>query len=247
MQDLGIQYNPNESQIVAAPHLDILASQPVELGLVKIKDIPIQVDVPHHSVTVDLIVEVTRSWVHQYASNRVDLFVTDYTLHPNLKPDHQTSYLPYALKISAWDKVGADAAVLQTGYYLFKKVPIKLDKEGYLEGKINDPRENLIQKLSTQNSIVQQLLERKQSVIDGVANENSTELDAEELLKLSEDQPTTKLVYNEHPNAPFSRIEDVLQTTSLPNKFRVAVQIVDYKPRKLVEWVKGYCERCKIE
>ncbi|KAG8914166.1 hypothetical protein FRC00_000730 [Tulasnella sp. 408] len=239
MRDLGIRYTPNESQIMPTPHLDVSASQPVELGLVKIKDIPIQVDVPHHSVTVDLIVE--------YASNRVDIFVTDYTFHPKLKPDHQKPHFPYALKISAWDKVGADAAVLNTGYYLFKKVPIKLDKEGYLEGKINDPKENLIQKLSSQHSIVQQLLEREKSVIDGTANENSTMLDAEDLQELNEDQPTTKLVYNEHPNAPFSRIEDVLQTTSLPNKFRVAVQIVDYKPRKLQEWVRGYCERCKEE
>ncbi|KAG9046045.1 hypothetical protein FS837_005165 [Tulasnella sp. UAMH 9824] len=247
MRDLGIRYTPKESQIMPTPHLDVLASQPVELGLVKIKDIPIQVDVPHHSVTVDLIVEVTRCWVHQYASNRVDIFVTDYTFHPNLKPDHQKPHFPYALKISAWDKVGADAAVLNTGYYLFKKVPIKLDKEGYLEGKINDPKENLIQKLSSQHSTVQQLLEWEKSVIDGTANENSTMLDAEELQELNEDQPTTKLVHNEHLNAPFSRIEDVLQTTSLPNKFRVAVQIVDYKPRKLREWVRGYCERCKEE
>lgn len=59
MRDLGIRYTPNESQIMATPHLDVLASQPVELGLVKIKDIPIQADVPHHSVTVDLIVEVS--------------------------------------------------------------------------------------------------------------------------------------------------------------------------------------------
>ncbi|KAG8926859.1 hypothetical protein FRC01_008300, partial [Tulasnella sp. 417] len=249
MKDLGIQYNPNDSQIVTAPHLDVSASQPVELGLVKIKDIPIQVDVPHHSVTVDLVVEVTRCWVHQYASNRVDIFVTDYTLHPKLKPDHQTEHLPYALKISAWDKVGADAAVLKPGHYLFKKVPIKLDKEGFLEGKINDPKENLIQKLSSQHSRVQDLLERKQAIIDGITNEDesSAVLDAEKLRELNEDQPTTKLVYNEHSDAPFSQLEDVLQTTNLPNKFRVAVQIVDYKPRKLREWVKGYCDRCKRE
>lgn len=88
---------------------------------------------------------------------------------------------------------------------------------------------------------------RKQALIDGIVNENSAALDVEELRELDEDQPTTKLVCNEHPTAPFSRIEDVLATTTLPNKFRLAVQIVDYKPRKLREWVRGYCEYCKKE
>lgn len=97
--------------------------------------------------------------MHEYASNRVDIFVTDYTLHPKLKPDHQTQHLPFALKISAWDKVGAEASVLMPGYYLFKNVPIKLDKEGYLEGKINDPKENVIQKLSSKHSDLEELLE----------------------------------------------------------------------------------------
>ncbi|KAG9019573.1 hypothetical protein FRB90_000481 [Tulasnella sp. 427] len=248
MKGLGIPYSPTEPRNdPPLPTQEVLCTQQAEFGIVDIKDIPIQLDIPGHAVTVDLVVEVVRTWVHEYASNRVDIFVTDYSHHTRLKEDHQTPHLPYALKISAWDKVGAEAEVLTPGYYLFKSVPIKLDKEGFLEGKINDPRVNVIQKLSAKHEDLQDLLERKQMLIDGVAPGDSTELDPEELRQLDEDRPTTRLVLNQHASAPFSKIEDVLKTTTLPNKFRLAVQIVGHKPLLLRDWVRGYCNHCKKE
>lgn len=67
MQGLGIPYAPDDRDTEPPSTFDFPVTQPTELGLVTIKDIPIQDNIPHQAVTVDLVVEVSltnsSSWV----------------------------------------------------------------------------------------------------------------------------------------------------------------------------------------
>ncbi len=67
----------------------------------------------------------------------------------------------------------------------------------------------------------------------------------EPAVKVESVATNTPLVLTHHPNAPISTLKDILAVQRPPKKFRVRARVVDYSPRDLREWVRGYCEECQ--
>ncbi|ORY33346.1 hypothetical protein LY90DRAFT_512096 [Neocallimastix californiae] len=54
-----------------------------------------------------------------------------------------------------------------------------------------------------------------------------------------------KVTHIEHFNMPITNIKTILKSKNIPNKYRCRVRVVDYIPRKIVNFTRPYCTVCK--
>ncbi|KAG8880020.1 hypothetical protein FRB97_001221 [Tulasnella sp. 331] len=211
----------------------------------------------------DCVVRITEFGMDQGLFST--MFVTDYTRHR----DMFAGSADRTLKISLWERDREEAFKLTPDWYHLRNVFAKVDKEGKIEGQMRSHDGGSFKRLQKSSREVQELLRRKAKLDDdpeyndwvalgtgirpserGAHWAGDTAVIARDVVAVEAivHPSTSELVRNlwaRGSSAKFTPLSEMTLKESEPRKFRVAVQVMEFFPQDLRQWISAFCSACQ--